>query len=337
MSRYYNQYAPYVSVAQRRINAHKELKKLQAKGRVIEPLGELSHRLKIATSFWGHAWCQHLESFSDYENRLPRGRTYVRNGSVLHLAVEPGRIDALVQGSELYAQTITITALPAATWKTLQASSQGKIGSLIELLQGKISDEIMTVVTHPNDGLFPKPREIKLACSCPDSAGLCKHLAAVLYGVGARLDTQPELLFKLRGVDHNDLITALDPATTLQGSTKSRRRTLDSAALGDVFGIDLETEPAAPAAAAPKKPAKASQPAKPTQVKLPARNAAAPFKATSAAIRKLRTRLGLTRCAFAAKLGVSAQTITHWENKGGALKLQAASLNHLQSLQRENP
>ena len=215
MSRYYDPYPSYVSVAQRRINAQKELKKLQKRGHVIDPLGELSHRLKIATSFWGSAWCKHLESFSDYSNRLPRGRTYVRNGSILPLAITPGRVEALVQGSSLYEQTITISALPTATWKTLQAHSQGKIGSLIELLQGKISDEIMAVVTHQNDGLFPKPKEIKLSCSCPDHAGLCKHLAAVLYGIGARLDSRPELLFKLRDVDHTRLISIVDPATIL--------------------------------------------------------------------------------------------------------------------------
>lgn len=330
MSRYYSHFAPYVSVAQRRINAQKELQKLQKKGRLIEPLGELSHRTKIATSFWGHAWCKHLESFSDYENRLPRGRTYVRNGSVLHLAITSGRIEALVQGSSLYEQTITISALPAATWKTLQSRSQGKIGSLIELLQGKVSDEIMTVVTHRDDGLFPKPKEIKLSCSCPDYAGLCKHLAAVLYGVGARLDSRPELLFKLRGVDHNDLISAVDPAIALgsPAKTSGRRRTLDTTTLGDVFGIELETEPAPVVSEA--KP-KAAPKSKKAAVKKPR-----PFKASSASICKLRTRLGLTRPAFAAKLGVSAQSIANWETKGGPLKLQAASLERLQTLARES-
>jgi uncharacterized Zn finger protein len=338
MSRYFSHFAPYVSVAQRRINAQKELAKLQKKGRIIEPLGELSHRTKIATSFWGSAWCKHLESFSDYENRLPRGRTYVRNGSVLHLAITPGRIESLVQGSSLYEQTITIGALPAATWKTLQSRSQGKIGSLIELLQGKVSGEIMTIVTHKDDGLFPKPKEIKLSCSCPDYAGLCKHLAAVLYGVGARLDSRPELLFKLRGVDHNDLISAVDPAVALGSATKAsgRRRTLDTTALGDVFGIDLEPEAAPAVSPAKPKPApKAAKLAKKTAKKTAAKKPPV-FKASSASIRKLRSRLGLTRPAFAAKLGVSSASIANWETKGGPLKLQAASLACLQTLARES-
>jgi uncharacterized Zn finger protein len=337
MSRYssYSYFAPYVSVAQRRINAKKELEKLRKKGRVIEPLGELSHRTKIATSFWGHAWCNHLESFSDYSNRLPRGRTYVRNGSVLHVAITPGRIEALVQGSSLYEQTITISQLPSATWKTLQSRCQGKIGSLIELLQGRVSDEIMTVVTRRDGGLFPKPKEIKLFCSCPDSAGLCKHLAAVLYGVGSRLDSRPELLFKLRGVDHNDLISTVDPTTALGTPAKAsgRRRTLDSRALGDVFGIDLDQadSPQPMPAGRAKSPPKARKSAAAASGKDVVKKMR-PFKATSASIRKLRTSMGLTRPEFAARLGVSAQSITNWESKGGPLKLQAASLERLQAL-----
>ena len=347
MSRYFSHFAPYVSVAQRRINAQKELQKLQKKGHVIEPLGELSHRTKIATSFWGSGWCKHLESFSDYENRLPRGRTYVRNGSVLHLAISAGCIEALVQGSSLYQQTITIGDLPPTAWGRIQARSQGKIGSLIELLQGKISDEIMAVVTDADNGLFPKPKEIKLSCSCPDYAGLCKHLAAVLYGVGARLDHKPELLFKLRGVDHNDLISAVDTAEVIGGKGKSsRRRALDSSALGDVFGIHLESETDDnPVVAAILKKsriivesatkAKAPQVTANKAAKSVATRKVAPFKATSASVKKLRKQLDLSRLAFAAMIGVSAQTITNWENKGGSLKLQAAKLASLGALARK--
>lgn len=326
MSRYSNYYPPYVPVAQRRLDGRKQLEKLRKKGMEIEPLEELSHRIKIATSFWGGAWCKHLESFSDYANRLPRGRTYVRNGSVLHLAITPGRIDALVQGSDLYTQTITIGELPAAKWKTLQARSQGKIGSLIELLQGKISNEIMAIVTDRNDGLFPKPKEIKLSCSCPDYAGLCKHLAAVLYGVGARLDKKPELLFKLRGVDHSDLISAADPGMALgaTGKTSGRRRTLDAAALGDVFGIDLEPDAT---------PVTLKKTANKAAKKSPKKSR--PFKPSSASILKLRQRLALTRAEFAAKVGVSVQSIVLWEKKGGALNIRAASLAHLQKLSEE--
>ncbi len=240
MSWYHDsQYPAYVSVAQRKAKAKKALKKLEKDGYKIEPVGELKHRIKIAASFWGRAWCQHLESLSQYGSRLPRGRSYVRNGSVLHLGIEPGVVNAFVQGSELYELSINIDRLAAAKWKKLQTRCQGRIGSLIELLQGKISDEIMTLVTDPNGGLFPNPKEIHFNCSCPDYADMCKHVSAVLYGVGARLDSQPELLFKLRGVDHNDLIAVSDTAKSIGASkTRKGRRRLDEKSVSDVFGIE---------------------------------------------------------------------------------------------------
>lgn len=334
MSRYSNFYKPYVPVGKRRLDGRKAVEKLQKKGRVIEPLGALSHRSKIATSFWGSAWCKHLESFSDYANRLPRGRTYVRNGSVLHLAIQPGEVKALVQGSDLYEETITITPLAKAKWQAIQTKCKGHIGSLIELLQGRISDEIMRVVTDPEDGLFPKPSQIKLNCSCPDWATMCKHVAAVLYGVGAKLDTQPELLFKLRGVDSADLITAAADGVALGAATGGgRRRKLDATALSNVFGIDLEAELPVPTAR-PKAAATAKKAAKKTAKKTAKKAVGKPrrFKATAASIRKLRAGLGLSRADFAAQVGVSAQSIMNWESKSGPLNLRAASLERLQAI-----
>ena len=327
-------YKPYVSVAQRQANGRKQLEKMKKAGRAIEPLGELSHRTKIATSFWGRAWCDHLESLGDYENRLPRGRTYVRNGSVLHLSIETGKITALVQGSELYEQTILIEPLAAARWKRLKDRCRGGVGSLIELLQGKVSDEIMSVVTDPADGLFPNSKEIKLDCSCPDWAGLCKHLAAILYGVGARLDQHPELLFKLRGVDHRELIDEDAVATAIQGKAGStRRRTLDATVIGDVFGIDLEAVPAAIAPETSPSEKIAARPAKSAPKKRAAK-ASAGFPATGAGVKKLRSDLGLTQREFAEWVGVSKQSIVNWEKQRGALKLRAASLENLEALHR---
>jgi uncharacterized Zn finger protein len=266
--RWHQNYRPYVSATERRYKAEKKVAALRKKGEVIEAVSAATPRGRIAVSFWGKAWCEHLESFSDYANRLPRGRTYLRNGSVLHLAIEPGRIRALVMGSELYEQTIQIVPLPKDRWEAVKKRCQGKIGSLIELLQGKISDDVMAVVTDRMEGLFPGPKEIRMDCSCPDWAGLCKHLAAILYGVGSRLDSAPELLFKLRGVDHAELIQTDAAALVAQGDTgggKGRRR-LAPAALGDVFGIVLE-EDAAPPAAPKRRGAKNKQPGRPAQSK----------------------------------------------------------------------
>ena len=263
MSWYYD-WKPYVPVAERRRKAQKKMESLRKKGVDIQPV-EIEGR-KIAATFWGEAWCDHLESFSDYENRLPRGRSYVRNGSVCHLAIGKGQIDAKVSGSELYDLQIKIKTLPAEKWAAVKERCAGQIGSLIELLQGRLSDHVMTVVTDRQQGLFPLPGEISLRCSCPDSARMCKHIAAVLYGVGARLDRKPELLFTLRGVNHNELIqadaeAAVSAATSRGKASRGKSKRLAAEGLADVFGIELDAGAAAPAVEAasqdePKKAAK---------------------------------------------------------------------------------
>ena len=230
-------YPRYVPVGVRRARANLKLRELRAQGMKVQPV-ELPGR-DIAGSFWGRRWCEHLESFSDYENRLPRGRTYVRNGSVCHLAIEAGRVEAMVIGRELYQVVVRILPLERPAWKAIKKACAGQIGSVLELLQGRLSDRVMDVVAHRDTGLFPKPGEIELVCDCPDWATMCKHAAAVLYGVGSRLDDSPELLFRLRGVDEADLIAA-DMALP-QGATAD---TLADGDLGDIFGIDLDPAPA---------------------------------------------------------------------------------------------
>ena|SRR2546428_10399576 len=250
-------FRPYVSVAQRQVKAKREVEKLRKKGRTITPV-QIAGR-EVATTFWGKAWCDNLESYSDFENRLPRGRSYVKNGSVCDLQIEPGNVTALVCGTELYRITIKIRRLSPDAWKAIKTQCAGQIGSLIELLQGKLSKAVMEVVTRRDGGLFPKPREIDMDCSCPDWADMCKHVAAALYGVGGRLDHQPELLFKLRQVDHLELITAAAGAGAIGRSPpRPRKKTIAMGELADVFGVELEAADApapAPAARAVSAPA----------------------------------------------------------------------------------
>jgi uncharacterized Zn finger protein len=253
-------YKPYVSAAQRRAKAERAAKKLAKGGRTLSPVKIVGRAM--ATTFWGKSWCDNLESYSDFENRLPRGRTYARNGSVLDLQIEPGRIKALVSGSELYKVTIDITTHPAAAWKELKSRCAGQIGTLVELLQGKLSKSVMDLVTERDGGLFPKPKEIRIKCSCPDWAGLCKHAAAVLYGVGARFDHEPELLFTLRKVDHLELIgeagSQADFAKTSRG-----KKVLAETELADVFGIELagsDSQSAQPTEVADSQPKAAKAP-----------------------------------------------------------------------------
>ncbi len=242
----------YVPVAQRRAQAAREVAKRLKKGQTVAPV-RIEGRA-IATTFWGEAWCTNLEGYSDYDNRLPRGRTYVRNGSVIDLKVEKGRITALVSGSSLYTIRIDITPLAKAHWLALKKQCAGQIGSLVELLQGKLSQGVMARVTDRDRGLFPKPREIQMRCSCPDWAGMCKHLAAVLYGVGNRLDSSPELLFLLRGVDHTELIEQAIPAAPPKA--KRGTATIAAADLGEIFDIEVDAAPVAePRVATRTKPA----------------------------------------------------------------------------------
>ncbi|MDE2264067.1 MAG: hypothetical protein KGL45_16210 [Gammaproteobacteria bacterium] len=212
----------------------------------------------IARTFWGRAWCVNLESYRDYEYRLPRGRSYVRNGAVLDLDIGPGTIAAVVSGTSLYDVEIKIKPVAAAHWTRIKTQCAGQIGSLIELLEGRLSDRVMQIITQPEQGLFPKPAEIEMTCSCPDWATMCKHVAAAMYGVGARFDRQPELLFTLRKVDHEELIAQ---ATTVEVSRRgSNRKTLAREELGSVFGIDLGEAPPAPSARAKQAPRSARSP-----------------------------------------------------------------------------
>lgn len=251
-------YPPKPRVHEQRRRAERAGQALAKKGHKPAPV--LIEGRKIATSFWGKAWCDNIESYRDFAYRLPRGRSYVRHGAVIDLGITPGKINALVSGSHVYRVEIGIKALDKSRWSTVKSRCAGQLGSLIELLEGRLSEPVMRVITDPEQGLFPKPSEIQMTCSCPDIARLCKHVAAVMYGVGARLDSQPELLFLLRHVDQAELITGAAELDTPGRGTQ--RKTLDAEDLGDVFGIDI-----APAAQpAPKK--KQAAPRKPARVAL---------------------------------------------------------------------
>jgi uncharacterized Zn finger protein len=241
----------YVSVAERRKKAEKAAAKAKNQGAKYSPVE--AFRGAVAKTFWGKAWCTNLEAYSDYANRMPRGRTYVRNGSVIHLHISRGEIQGMVMGSSLYKVAVNITPVSAATWKAIAADCSGSIDSMVALLQGKLSSAVMERICAPKTGLFPMPSEITMTCSCPDYAGLCKHVAAVLYGVGARLEQQPEMLFSLRGVDAQDLIAQVGAARLSTGKKGvGKARVLDSDELGDVFGLEMASEEAV-LKASPKK------------------------------------------------------------------------------------
>ena len=245
------EWRPYVPVAERRRQAAQKLRKLKKKGQSIAPV-TIEGRT-IAKSFWGKSWCTNLERYSDYESRLPRGRTYVRNGSVLDLQITKGKVVAMVSGSDLYTVEIAIAPVAARRWKGICRDCAGTIDSLVELLQGRLAKGVMDRVCREGDGLFPSPNDIKLSCSCPDWADMCKHVAAVLYGVGARLDDQPRLLFVLRGVDENELIAGAEGDISLTAAAPAAAQVLDESDVAALFGLEM-AETAKPEIPVPTRP-----------------------------------------------------------------------------------
>jgi uncharacterized Zn finger protein len=233
----YGGWARYVPVAERKMKAAKLVKKLRQKGQSISPI-EISGRA-IATTFWGKSWNKNLESYSDAHNRLERGRTYVRNGSVIDLKILPMNVKAMVNGSSMYTTTISIEALDQSLWQGICEDCSGEINSLVELLQGKLSKAVMERVCSQTTGLFPKSAEISFHCSCPDGAEMCKHVAAVLYGIGARLDTEPELLFRLRDVDENALVADINQAFPASNPSNEVEDVLEADDISGMFGIEI--------------------------------------------------------------------------------------------------
>jgi uncharacterized Zn finger protein len=236
-------YKPYVSVGERQKQAEKAAAKAKKAGKVYSPIA--AYRGALAKTVWGKAWCDNLEAHSDHANRLPRGSSYVRNGSVIDLQISAGQVKALVMGSSLYEVEVTLKPVEAAQWKAICKDCSGSIASLVEILQGRLSTSVMQRLCQPGTGLMPTAKALKFSCSCPDWADMCKHVAAVLYGVGARLDHQPELLFTLCNVDAKELIQAAGSGLVAPRNAPKSAQVLDAALLDDVFGLEMAEEPEA--------------------------------------------------------------------------------------------
>ncbi|MEJ7594117.1 MAG: SWIM zinc finger family protein [Planctomycetaceae bacterium] len=305
------QWAPYVSVGDKLNRAVRHAMQLAKKQkREREPVSIQGRT--IAKTFWGKAWCDNLTAYQDYSNRLPRGATYVRNGSLVDLIIRTKKIEAIVAGSEPYTVTIEITELDKNRWKAIRSECSASIDSLLDLLSGRLSEGVMKQLTDQKTGLFPSPREIRMSCSCPDSSSCCKHLAAVMYGVGARLDNQPELLFLLRGVDHQELVSQAMAAGNLERELSSGSIGLDSQDLGAIFGIELDNS--------------VVEPAKPEKKKRTSKKAVAATAASTTVFVKQTQRTGRSTVpakASIAKSGV-AKTKVASKKSGAKVSTKAA-------------
>ena len=357
-------YPRYVPVDEQRARTVSEMLELRARGVRVQPI-EIRGRT-IARGFWGRHWCEHLESFSDYAARLAHGRAYVRNGSVCHLAIEAGRIDAMVVGSTLYHVAIRIRQLGRTAEAAIATACAGRIGSVGELREGRLSARATEVLTARDAGLFPQPEEIVPSCECSDGATMCKHAAAVLSGVGNRLDDHPELLFLLRGLDEEKLIGTA--GTPLNGNLSAGASTRDDS--GTRLGFDAGpgigamepdsvatlnlAEPATSQAPAPGAPLATRPPAATRKVKktltyrpppptvtLPPRAAAARddgtagFQPTGELVLRLREQCGCSIAEFADLIQVTATTVRRWETTSGPLNLHSRPWEALLALHRE--
>ncbi|MDA3811347.1 MAG: hypothetical protein PF518_13570 [Spirochaetaceae bacterium] len=236
-------FPPYVSVSEKKAKAQKAAAKLKKKNPGIKPV--VIEGSKIAKSWWGIAWIKNLESYADYSNRIGRGRSYVRHGAVLDLQIEEGKVTALVQGSRSkpYTVDITIKPLAATEMKHIVSACEGKLSSLNELIEGKFPKDLGELFTIQKKGLFPTPRQISFDCSCPDWASMCKHVAAVLYGIGARLDEDPSLFFILRKIKIEKMISKAvtqKSESLLTDTPIKSRRIMNKNDMADVFGLEIE-------------------------------------------------------------------------------------------------
>ncbi len=323
---FYGGFGPYVPVWKRRQQAAKKIAQLKKSGHNVKPV--VIEGRAIATTFWGKAWCDNLEACSDFASRLPRGRSYARNGSVIDLQIAIGKLTALVSGSEIYSAKVNICPLPKERWRGVVWECSGKIDSLVELLTSKLSRGVMEVLCRPKTGLFPTSKEISLSCSCPDGAWLCKHLAAVLYGVGARLDQEPELLFVLRGVDQMDLISEAGRGGTI-GNATPPANVLKEESLSGIFGIEMDgNSHANPETSrqvrAPRAEAKLSPKARPTNGSAAAQTIVPRRKQTGATV----------SCRALIARGLRHSVIQNWLTSGILLHTRSRGL-YLKTLETE--
>jgi uncharacterized Zn finger protein len=221
----------------------RDIERRRNRGEEFEQLTLTAKGANIASTFWGKAWCRQLQTYQDYESRLPRGRSYLREGNVYNLKIGPGLITGIVAGSALYDVSVRIESLDKSDWEVLKENCAGQVGSMLDLLAGRLGDDVLRTVTDPKSGLFPRSNELRFSCTCPDWADMCKHVSAVLYGVGVKLDTAPDLFFVLRSVDPTELLSGTAQETL--GAIDSTDAALVGEDLGALFGIELAPEPSA--------------------------------------------------------------------------------------------
>ncbi len=233
-------YGYYETKAEKRRRIGEKLERLRKTDPNIAPLTIEGNTL--AKSWWGKAWGKNLESYADYKSRLSRGKNYVKQGAILDLKIEEGKVNSKISGSgsKIYDCEIHIERLSDERLKKILEHCQNKISTLDALLTGDFSEELLELFQDKSYGLFPSPDEISFRCDCPDVANICKHVAATLYAIGTKFDDDPMFFFELRQIESENLIqksVEKKLENMLEHVGKKTSRTMDASKISDVFGL----------------------------------------------------------------------------------------------------
>lgn len=239
-------YPKYVSVHERKERAKAKMKILLKKNPNMQPV--IIEGRDIAKTWWGRSWNKNLGNYADYDNRMGRGRSYVRSGAVVDLRISPGLIEGQVLGSYRvpYKIKVVVKDLDAVKWMSIKKVCGGRFDSLRDLLDGNFPKSLEALLVDRENGLFPSPDEIEFRCNCPDWADMCKHVAAVLYGVGTCLDAHPELIFTLRNVVMDELLVDVikdETSNMVRKSSVGSERVIEDSDLSGIFGIEFDETP----------------------------------------------------------------------------------------------
>lgn len=237
---YYNRFPAYQTIDELKTKNIKKKKTYLKKHPDASPIVLEG---KLGKTWWGKSWNQNLERYADYENRLGRGKKYIKAEAILDFHIEEGRIYGEIAGSgrKIYNVDISIDTIDEQDWKQIQKVCGRRIDSLEQLLAGQFPNELKDIFFVKDHGLFPSSSQIHIYCDCPDYARLCKHAAAFLYATSIALDNNPTLFFELRGISMDAFINKalgenLDDL--IEKSKQKSNRILEDEDLEALFHLD---------------------------------------------------------------------------------------------------
>ena len=202
----------------------------------------------ISSSWWGQMWCRNIENYSNIRNRLERGRTYIRQNTVKSLSISNNCAESQVQGhsKEPYRVIINIKTIEKSKYDNILNKCENSVDNLESLMTGSFPKEYQQFFTDEEYGLFPKSNEIDYNCTCLDyekNMHMCKHIAATMYAIGNKLDNDPLIFFKLRGIDISEFsnkILKKETEFVWNNINGESNRKINSNDISFLFGVDCD-------------------------------------------------------------------------------------------------